>query len=403
LDVLKPLRRGHSGPREESGRPDSHDHGHQDSEPVSDQKEASYRAEIDGKDYQVLRIGGLRIVDPGDKNGGIKRYVTVFYGSPVHRVWSAIFEAVEFYAGISLIVLLITGVLMAWLLNRSLASLRELASTAGRVSAASWSFSPPESARKTEELEPLIHALELLLDGLQLSFEKQKQFVGDAAHELKTGVAVVKSSLQLLDMKPRSQQEYQAGLTRCLSDCQRIEELVAQMLTLAQIEEAAATADPRKVSELFQAIEAVVVELDTMAQIKEVSVGLPGASSLISSTATTGVDPAQFKLLIFNLLLNAIQHSPENSSIRIEASILQGQLQIEIRDQGDGIAPEDLPRIFDRFSRGDPSRSRNTGGTGLGLAICKAIVDRFHGSIEIVSQPNAGTIVLVRLPLVNVD
>jgi signal transduction histidine kinase len=392
-DALKPSRGGHVGSREA----DSGSHEHPD--PESDQKAVFFRTEIKDRDYRVLRIEGLRIVDPGDKNGGIPRHVSIYYGSPTHHVWNAIFEAVEFYAGISLVVLLITGVFMAWLLNRSLSPLRGLAAAAGRVSVESWSFSPPESARETEELEPLVHALELLLQGLQLSFEKQKRFVGDAAHELKTGVAVVKSSLQLLDMKPRSQQEYQAGLARSLSDCQRIEELVAQMLTLARIEETEKTSESHKVSEFFQAIEDVVFELDTMAQSKGVAVHLPGASTLISSSAVAAIDPAQFKLLVSNLLLNAIQHSPESSAIRIEAIVVQDMLQIEIRDQGDGIAPEDMPRIFDRFSRGDPSRSRNTGGTGLGLSICKAIVDRYHGSIEIVSEPDAGTIVLVRFPL----
>ena len=402
LDSLTPARRSQRVPREARGGPDTaqHDyHEREHSDPASDQKDAFFRTEINGNAYRVLRIEGLRIVDPGDKNGGIRRYVTIYYGSPTRHVWNAIFEAVEFYAGISLVVLLITGVLMAWLLNRSLSPLRGLAAAAGRVSVASWSFSPPENARETEELEPLVHALELLLQGLQLSFEKQKRFVGDAAHELKTSVAVVKSSLQLIDMKPRSQQEYQAGLARCLGDCQRIEELVAQMLTLAGIEESADTPRQHTLSELFHSIEAAVLELDTMAQSKGISVGLPGASSLISSSAAAAIDPSQFRLLISNLLLNAIQHSPENSTIRIEAAFVQDNLQIEIRDQGDGIALDDLPRIFDRFSRGDPSRSRNTGGTGLGLAICKAIVDRFHGSIEIVSEPNAGTIVLVRFPL----
>jgi signal transduction histidine kinase len=403
VDALRSSRRGHDGSRD-SRNLDRHpegDPGHGHSEPAPEQKQAYFRTAIHGEDYRVVSIEGVRIVDPGDKNGGTRRYLTIFYGSPTHRVWNAIYQAVEFYAGISLIVLLLTGILMAWLLNRSLSPLRGLAAAAGKVSAASWSFGPPESARQTEELEPLVHALELLLKGLQISFEKQKRFVGDAAHELKTGVAVVKSSLQLLDMKPRSQQEYQAGLARCLADCQRIEELVAKMLTLAKMEELEQSSEAYGASLLFQAIEDVVVELDTMAQTKHVSLALQGASSLISSSDTTTIDPEQFKLLISNLLLNAVQHSPENSTIRIEATFVPQGLQVEIRDQGDGIAPEDLPTIFDRFSRGDPSRSRNTGGTGLGLAICKAIVDRFHGTIQIVSEPSAGTSVVVRFPLLN--
>jgi signal transduction histidine kinase len=360
-----------------------------------------FRTIVGRENYRVLRIEGLRVVDPGEKNGGTRRIVTLYYGSSTRQVWGAILQSVEFYAGINLVVLLITGLLMAWVLNRSLVPLRGLASAAERVSVASWTFTPPDGARETEELQPLVHALETLLAGLQLSFEKQRRFVGDAAHELKTSVAVVKSSLQLVDMKPRTQQEYQTGLARCIDDCMRIEALVAQMLTLARIEESAEAQQSRNVSELFQAIEATVIELDTVAQLRGVRIDLPGASSLISSTGAVALPVSDFKLLCSNLLLNAIQHSPENSTIRIEAAVLQHMLQFEIRDRGDGIIADDLPRIFDRFARGDPSRSRNTGGIGLGLAICKAIVDRHDGTIEIISEPETGTIVVVRFPLLS--
>ena len=126
---------------------------------------------------------------------------------------------------------------MSWLLNRGLAPLYELANAASKVSVSSWTFSPPESVRLTRELSPLVIAIESVLGGLERSFAQQRRFVGDAAHELKTGVAVVKSSIQLLNMKARTQEEYEAGLNRCLADCIRMEEMVAQMLTLARVEE----------------------------------------------------------------------------------------------------------------------------------------------------------------------
>ena len=162
------------------------------------------RAEVDGRPYRLIRLEGLRIVDPGDQGGGIRRYVTIYYGSSVNRVWGAVLRVVSFYAISSLLVLAATGLLMSWLLNRGLAPLRELASSAQTVTASSWSFNPPQSARSTQELAPLVTVLEGLILGLQHSFEQQRRFVGDAAHELKTSVAVAKSSLQLLAMKQRT-------------------------------------------------------------------------------------------------------------------------------------------------------------------------------------------------------
>src|ERR1700678_4166259 len=137
-----------------------------------------------GIHYRALRIGGLRVVDPGDKGGGIPRRVTIFYGAPTERVWSEIWEAVAFYTATSLGLLVISGMLIFLLLNRGLAPLRELASEAAGVSVDSWNFVPPQRARMIRELAPLTAALETVLTGLEHSFGQQRRFVGDAAHEL---------------------------------------------------------------------------------------------------------------------------------------------------------------------------------------------------------------------------
>jgi signal transduction histidine kinase len=109
-------------------------------------------------------------------------------------------------------------------------------------------------------------------------------------------------------------------------------------------------------------------------------------------------EPEQLHLLCGNLLLNALQHSAAGSTVRAVLRHDAIGIELDIEDDGDGIAPQDLPHVFDRFYRGDPSRSRNTGGTGLGLAICKAIVSRGQGTIEIASELGIGTRVMVRFP-----
>ena len=356
--------------------------------------EAFSSVEIGQRDYRVIRIAGVRVVDPGDKGGGIRRDVTVYYGSPVQRVWNAIFRAAGFYAISSILVLALTGVLMFWLLNRGLAPLRELASSAGKVSATSWSFDPPESARTTRELAPLVTAMESVLGGLEKSFEQQKRFVGDAAHELKTSVAVVKSSLQLLGMRRRSAQEYQAGLERCLTDCERMEAIVARMLTLARAEENRAMEPAGFRTDLSSCLHEVTLELQTMADSREIPILIQTDQSL-----NANIEAEHFKLLCTNLLMNALQYSPPNSVIRVYMKRDGDFAEVTISDEGEGIATEDLPRIFERFFRSDRSRSRKTGGTGLGLAICRAVVDKFGGSIAIESEVMIGTTVVVRLPI----
>jgi signal transduction histidine kinase len=349
------------------------------------------RVHVNGIHYRAMRIEGLRIVDPGDKGGGIPRRVSIFYGSPIDGVWRDIWKAVGFYAATSLMLLTVSGLLIFWLLNRGLAPLRELAAAAGGVSVDSWDFTPPERARMIRELEPLTVALETAISGLERSFMQQRRFVGDAAHELKTAVAVLKSSLQLLTLKQRTAAEYEKGIERCQLDCDRMEDAVAKMLTLARVETKTELPSAPVATDMAQVLHQVAEQFESMAELKRLRILVTADEAVM-----VDVEAEQLQLLCSNLLLNALQHSPAGSSIRALAE-QDGELAIE--DDGDGIASHDLPHVFDRFYRGDPSRSRNTGGTGLGLSICKAIVSRCQGTIEITSELGVGTRVVVHLPL----
>ena len=363
----------------------------------ADPKDGFLKQKIGHRDYRVLRLHASRFVDAAEPGGGKLRPVVIFYGAATDHVWHAIRGAVEFYAAGSLLLLVVTGPLIAWLLHRGLLPLRQLATLASNVSVNAWHFSPPASARMTPELAPLTEAIENVLQRLEHSFEQQRTFVSDAAHELKTGVAVVKSSMQLLGMKQRSAAEYQAGLERCLADCLRMEEIVAGMLTLAR-EEAATTAEtPAASANLDECIRAAVEQLATVAKVRGVQVAteIPDAGS----ASSVSVPPEDCTLLISNILLNALQHSPAGSRVELRLTGKNEFAELEIEDHGDGIEPAALPHVFDRFYRGDPSRARTTGGTGLGLSICKAIAEKAGGSISITSQPGIGTRVSVRLPL----
>jgi signal transduction histidine kinase len=354
-----------------------------------------FRAEIRDRDYRLLFMRGTRIVDPGEPGGGKLRFVTILYGAPTERVWEAIYGAVEFYAAGMLLLVLITGPLIAWVLHRGLEPLRQLATMAGRVSADSWQFSPPASARETVELAPLTQALESALQRLERSFTQQRTFVSDAAHELKTAVAVVKSSLQLVGMRQRTPEEYQAGNERALADTVRVEELVAKMLTMARVESGTTNAVADGKCDLNQCLAQTVAELETFAVLRQVELAVHG---LPADTCAVSLNAEDCKLVLSNLLMNAIQHSPPRAQVELRVSAQNGSVEIVVQDHGEGIDPAALPHVFDRFYRGDPSRTRATGGAGLGLAICKAIVAKAGGSIALTSDRGHGTTATVRLP-----
>jgi signal transduction histidine kinase len=355
--------------------------------------------DVNGSHYRALIRHGSRIVDPGDPGGGKLRKFTVLYGAPTGHVWSAIRGAVEFYAIASFLLLAATGPLIAWLLQRGLLPLRQLATLASRVSAESWEFSPPASAYSTAELAPLTTALENVLQRLERSFTQQRSFVSDSAHELKTAVAVAKSSLQLLVLRPRTPAEYQAGIERVLTDTARLEDLVVKMLTLARVEQAGTVQGQQPAADLALSLRECVAELETVAELRRVRVDtkVPAGETVLVS-----LNHEDCSLLVSNLLLNALQHSPPDSIVQASVGIEQPPNSIaefRIEDHGEGIDAAALPHVFERFYRGDPSRTRSTGGAGLGLAICKAVAERAGGSIEIASQPGLGTTVIVRLPL----
>jgi signal transduction histidine kinase len=357
------------------------------------QQDGFARLIVNQRHYRVLRLHGSRIVDPGEPGGGTLRQVTILYGAPVEHVWHAIRGAVEFYAAGSLLLLVVTGPLIAWLLHRGLLPLRQLAALASNVTVDSWQFNPPQSARTTPELAPLTNALESALQRLERAFVQQRTFVSDAAHELKTAVAVVKSSLQLLGLRERSVAEYHAGLERCLADSARLEELVAKMLTLARVEDAAPLPGPTPTCNIAACIQQTVADLETVADLRGVQVAFapPPAAVPVPLAADDCL------LVLSNLLLNALQHSPQGSTVELHLSAQPEAVEISVEDHGEGIRPDALPHVFERFYRGDPSRTRSTGGAGLGLAICKAVVERAGGSIAIASEPGKGTTVTVRL------
>jgi len=350
---------------------------------------------FDGKNYRFIRIHGVRVVDPGE-HGGVSHEISVIYGVRSGHVWHQIFEAVRFYAIASLTALGFTAIAMTWMLRRGLSPLYDLAGKAEQLSAARLEFKAPEAAKELRELRPLSLALESALARLNRSFRQQKRLTSDAAHELKTDVAIAKSSLQLLAMRPRTVGEYQLGLERCLEDNARLEKTVQEMLTLARVEYDETTSGDGEPAQcaIGKCIEKSVQQSEAFAKLRQVTVTIDAAADPM-----VGIEERDGLLLCSNLLLNALQHSPPGSTVRLSLTADELAMILTVRDEGSGIAHDDLPHIFEPFYRGDASRNRKSGGTGLGLSICKAVCERAGGAIVIANGAGGGAVATVRLPI----
>ncbi len=349
---------------------------------------------VAGHDYRVLQRKALRIIDREETGGvGMRRPITVVYAVRSDHVWHEALEAVRFYILIVLVAVGVTALILSILARRLLQPLNELASTASSVGPNALHFVPPESALSTKELRPLAETLARVVTGLRNAFDAERRFISDAGHELKTAVAVVRSSIQVLAMRSRSPEEYRKGLDRILEDNQRAETLVANMLTLARSEEAVAPAHGDV--DFADTIERTLDMLATYAETKQISLCLTNTAG----DQRVRITREELGTVVSNLVMNALQHSKAGSSVLIDASTKESQATLEVCDVGEGIAAENLPRVFERFFREDPSRSRETGGAGLGLSICKSIVERAGGIITIQSQKGVGTRVAVKLPL----
>jgi signal transduction histidine kinase len=234
----------------------------------------------------------------------------------------------------------------------------------------------------------LANTLSTTIASLHRAFQSEHRFVSDAAHELKTAVAVVRSTIQVLMMRSRSIDEYGAAMNRLLDDNKRVEDLVSRMLVLAHLEEQ--SGPEMETIHLGELVRRTVKNLRTFAEAHSVELIAETNDEPVIHLACEKAD-----VLISNLIVNSIQHSPPASTVTVQTFSDATTVRMAVRDHGTGISPDALPHVFERFYREDSSRSRLTGGVGLGLAICKSIVEAAGGAIAIESKLGAGTTVTV--------
>ena len=346
--------------------------------------------------YHALRVSQVPILDREEGKAFRPQTLTIFYAAPTIRLRMQVRRAGAFIALAGMLLLAATVLLALRGIRRGLRPLQNLAQEAARVSAQNWELRLPEEVSQIKELRPVTQSMKQMLERLQHSFEEQRQFLGNAAHELKTPVAVMKSTLQSLVQRPRTEDEYRRGIQQSLEDLERLEQLLQWMLRLARAEQWAHGALRRdlEVIDINATCEEAIERIRNLAQSRNTAVHLS-----TNGPVPFRADPEDLQLVWINLLENAVRYSPEGSSVEVAVTRNNGgPFHIVFQDHGPGIPPHDLPHVFERFYRGDRSRTRATGGFGLGLAIAKALVEAYGGTISAESQPGRGTRMTVQLP-----
>lgn len=367
---------------------------------ISDSVASPWSFKWSGASYRSLRLSKLPVLDREPDEPKPTEQLTILYLSPLLPLQRQVRQIALFIAVASLILLSITTFLALWGIRRGLAPLQQLAENAALVSTHNWQLQVPHDAGQVAELQPVVTSMQTMLARLERSFVQQREFLGNAAHELKTPVAVLKSTLQSLLQRPRASEEYQRGLENSLEDLERLERLLQWMLRLARAEQWAHGALRRDlpVIDLTATCEEAVERMLPLAEQRKTVIHLAKDGQV-----PLRADPEDLQLVWTNLLENAVRYSPEAQPVEVTIqSHNGGPVRITFQDHGPGIPASDLPHIFQRFYRGDPSRTRATGGFGLGLAISKALVEAYGGNIKAESEVGKGTRMTVELPVTHV-
>ena len=283
------------------------------------------------------------------------------------------------------------GLGVGWILStRAIRPVEQISAAARRISAGNLS-ERIQVADPRNELGQLATVLNSTFSRLDRAFCLQRQFTADAAHELRTPLAVIISETQTTLARERSAAEYRETVQACLDTAQQMRQLAESLLELARFD--AGQEDLQK--ETVNLAELSRVCIDRVQPLAECT-GIVIETDLQPGAALA--NPQRLSQVIVNLLVNAVHYNHPRGKVLLRTGSDASAVFFAISDTGPGIAAEELPHLFERFYRADKSRSRSEGHSGLGLAICKAIIDAHGGTIEISSQVNVGTIVTVRLP-----
>jgi two-component system, OmpR family, sensor kinase len=297
-----------------------------------------------------------------------------------------------------LVALSIAAALTLPLINVALCPLVEMERVSSRIAAGALSLRLVET-RAQDEIGRLTRAFNIMVAHLETAFARQKRFVADVSHELRTPLTGLGGSLEMLLIRADNGEEetVRSLMSGMYTEVERMQRLVADLLALTRLDEGriklhVGTVD---VSEL---INEVCEQMQGLVQGQELVFRAP------PDLPTLRGDVDQLRRILLNIVENALKFTPSTGSVELVAyRECTDFVTLKVRDTGVGILSEDLPHVFDRFYRADPSRTRlslQVGGSGLGLSIAKELVEAHGGTIAISSIVGEGTTVTIQLPIV---
>lgn len=283
------------------------------------------------------------------------------------------------------IILLILFLVTRFLADRSIQPIKQIISTSNTITSQNLDARIPLPEQK-DELHELTTAINALLGRIHKSIDREKQFTSDAAHELKTPLAVLKGTLEVLVRKPRTTEEYNEKIHDSIKEIDRLNDITEQLLILARIEHDHAM--EVKSIQLNDFIADISTRFHQQLQTKSIHLHHTPTEKINIKTNTK-----LLQMVIENLLSNAIKYSDEGKNIYITTGTQHGKTYFKIQDEGFGIAREEIQKIFNPFYRAHALTQKGIKGTGLGLSIVQKACDQLGVSIDIESKIGEGTVV----------
>ena len=278
----------------------------------------------------------------------------------------------------------------ALLAGRALRPVATLTATASAIARSRGFGQRVPVGDERDELGRLAVTFNEMLQSLEDSYRSQQRFVADASHELRAPLTVIQANLELLERRPNlGESERQEAFQDVSREAQRLTRLVSDLLVLARAD---AGVPLRR-----QQVELDRLVLEAYAEARLLARGQRLEIRAMEPVVVEG-DPDRLKQLLLILLDNAIKYTPQDGVIAVGLKRTGSDAEVTVQDTGVGIAREALPKVFDRFFRADPARSRDPGGTGLGLPIARWIAQQHSGDITLTSDVGSGTTATVRLP-----
>jgi heavy metal sensor kinase len=344
------------------------------------------------RDMVPMSVNGYRVVEI--RQATVQgRPLQIRVGAPMHFIDRDI-SSIDRIAFRGVVLLLVAAPLLGyWLARRAIRPLSDIIETTARLRPNR--MEERLAIRQTDdELDRLSATVNQFLDRIAVYLSQSNNLLANSAHELRTPLAAIRSSIEVAGSGNRTPQEYQELLSEVIGECASLERLVNQLLLLAETDSELIRAHSEQV-DLSGLVERCAEMFSAVAEARQVKL----VSAVDPNIAVMGFGN-HLRQVINNLLDNAIKFTQPGGTVRVSLFREAGSSILRVADTGSGIPASDLPHIFERFFRGDRSRQRieQTTGTGLGLSICQAIVAAHRGRIFVDTHEGVGTTMTVQLP-----